>query len=177
MTGHGVSSGAYFVIPDEPPRLILRNAGGVTAARKCSRLIDNLFPKDVFMAIAYWCILITALLPYLWVVVAKQSGQRYNNRDPRGWLARQENPRTHRANAAQLNGFESFPAFVAGVLMAQLAGVPVATITVLAVAFTVARFLHGLFYVADQHLLRSLVWFAGFASALALIALAALRVG
>ena len=128
------------------------------------------------MAIAYWCILIAALLPYVWVFVAKQSGERYNNRDPRSWQSKQTNPRSQRAHAAHLNGFESFPAFVAGVLMAQLAGVPHATITLLAIVFVVARVLHGVFYIANVHALRSLVWLVGFASALALIAMAALKV-
>ena len=128
------------------------------------------------MAIAYWCILIAALLPYLWVAVAKGSGERYNNRDPRTWQAKQTNPRSHRANAAHLNGFESFPAFVAGVLMAQLAGVAPATINLLAVVFVIARVLHGAFYLANQHTLRSSVWTIGFVSAAALIVKAALKV-
>ena len=74
------------------------------------------------MAIAYWCILIAALLPYVWVFIAKR-GPRYDNRDPRGWLAKQDNPRAHRANSAQFNAFEAFAPFAAGVLMAQFAGV------------------------------------------------------
>ena len=128
------------------------------------------------MAIAYWCILIAALLPYVWVFVAKQSGERYNNRDPRSWQSKQTNPRSQRAHAAHLNGFESFPAFVAGVLMAQLAAVPHATITLLAIVFVAARVLHGVFYITNVHALRSLVWLVGFASALALIVMAALKV-
>lgn len=128
------------------------------------------------MSITYWCILIAAVLPYLWVTIAKQSGERYNNRDPRGWQAKQTNPRSHRANAAQLNGFESFPAFVAGVLMAQLAGVPVGTIDTLAIVFVAARVFHGIFYIANQHALRSLVWLVGFVSALALMVMAALKI-
>ena len=128
------------------------------------------------MAIAYWCILVAALLPYVWVYVAKSSGERYNNRDPRAWQARQTNPRSLRAHAAHLNGFEAFPAFVAGVLMAQLAGVAPATINALAIAFVVARVLHGALYLANQHYLRSLAWLAGFACAIALIALAAMRI-
>ena len=128
------------------------------------------------MSIAYWCILIAALLPYLWVSFAKKTGERYNNRDPRDWQAKQTNPRSNRAHAAHLNGFESFPAFVAGVLMAQLAGVAPATINLLAIAFVVARVLHGVFYVANVQALRSLVWLVGFASAIALIVLAALRI-
>jgi uncharacterized MAPEG superfamily protein len=128
------------------------------------------------MAIAYWCILITALLPYLWVGIAKQSGERYNNRDPRGWQARQTQPRSLRAHAAQLNAFEAFPAFVAGVLMAQLAGVTPAIITMLALVFTVARLLHGVFDVTDQHQLRSLMWLIGLGSVLALMVLAAISI-
>jgi uncharacterized MAPEG superfamily protein len=128
------------------------------------------------MIIAYWCILIAALLPYVWVFVAKQSGERYNNRDPRSWQAKQTNPRSMRAHAAHLNGFESFPAFVAGVLMAQLAGVAHGVIGLLAIVFVIARVLHGVFYIANMHTLRSLVWLVGSASALALIVLAALKV-
>ncbi len=128
------------------------------------------------MAIAYWCILIAALLPYVWVSIAKQSGERYNNREPRSWQSKQTNPRSQRAHAAHLNGFESFPAFVAGVLMAQLAGVPHATITLLAIVFVVARVLHGVFYITNVHALRSLVWAVGFGSALTLMVKAALQV-
>ena len=129
------------------------------------------------MAIAYWCILIAALLPYVWVFIAKQSGgDRYNNHDPRSWQDKQTNPRSRRANAAQLNGFESFPAFVAGVLMAQLAGVDPRTISLLAIVFVVGRVLHGVFYVTNRASLRSLSWLVGMLCVLALIVMAALKV-
>lgn len=126
---------------------------------------------------AYWCVLIAALLPYLWVSIAKSSGERYNNRDPRGWLARQDNPRVHRANAAQLNAFEAFAPFAAGVVLAQLAGVPDARVAALALAFVVLRVLHGLFYIANLHGLRSLSWFGALGCVLTLLAQAALRIG
>ncbi|MET0893030.1 MAG: MAPEG family protein, partial [Pseudoxanthomonas sp.] len=105
------------------------------------------------------------------------SGERYNNRDPRDWQTKQTNPRSQRAHAAHLNGFESFPAFVAGVLMAQLAGVNPMTINLLAIVFVIARILHGVFYINNVQALRSLVWFVGFASAIALIVMAALKIG
>ena len=121
------------------------------------------------MSIAYWCILVTALLPYLWVFIAKRSGDRYNNRNPRAWMAKQEgNYKVQRANAAHLNGFEAFPAFVAGV--------PADTITPLAIGFVVARVLHGVFYLTDKHSLRSLSWLVGMLCAVGLMVLAALRV-
>ncbi|NUS61059.1 MAG: hypothetical protein HOQ01_08940 [Lysobacter sp.] len=129
------------------------------------------------MAMAYWCVLVAAMLPYVWTTVAKASGERYDNRDPRGWLARQTNPRVHRANAAQLNAFEAFAPFAAGVLMAQFAGVPEAHVAGLAVAFVVFRLLHGVVYTLGmKHSLRSLLWFGGLACVVALMVLAALRV-
>ena len=128
------------------------------------------------MSTAYWCVLIAAILPYVWVAVAKMR-PGYNNRNPRAWMAKQEgNYKVQRANAAHLNGFEAFPAFVAGVLMAQLAGVPADTITPLAIGFVVARVLHGVFYLTDKHSLRSLSWLVGMLCAVGLMVLAALRV-
>jgi len=127
------------------------------------------------MAIAYWCILIAAFLPYVWVTVAKGAGERYNNRDPREWLAKQDNPRTHRANAAQLNAYEAFAPFAASVLMAQVAGVDPARISLLAMAFVALRVLHGVFYVSGIHALRSLVWFGGFGVVVWLMVQAALN--
>jgi uncharacterized MAPEG superfamily protein len=130
------------------------------------------------IAVAYWCVLVAALLPYLWTSVAKASGERYDNRDPRGWMARQTEPRVHRANAAQLNAFEAFAPFAAGVVFAQLAGVAEARIAWLAVAFVVFRALHGVVYTMGlKHSLRSLVWAGGMACVVALFVLAALRVG
>lgn len=128
------------------------------------------------MTIPYLCILIAALLPYLWVAISKASGTRYDNRDPRGWLAKQENPRAHRANSAQLNAFEAFAPFAASVLMAQFAGVGAHAITYLSVAFVIARLLHGVFYVGNRFLLRSLVWAVGFACVFALMAMAIYRI-
>ena len=129
------------------------------------------------LATAYWCVLIVALLPYLWVSIAKATGQRYDNRDPRGWMARQDNPRTVRANAAHLNSFEAFAPFAAGVVLAQIAGVSPERIALLAVGFVVLRVLHGIFYIANAHALRSAAWFGAFACVLGLLAQAALRAG
>lgn len=128
------------------------------------------------MAVAYWCILLAALLPYMWVAVAKSGAPGYDNRDPRSWLARQDSRRVRNANAAHQNAFEAFPAFAASVLMAQLAGVDPARIGLLAMAFVALRVLHGLFYIGGIHRLRSLAWFGGLACVLALLAQAALRI-
>jgi uncharacterized MAPEG superfamily protein len=129
-------------------------------------------------AVAYWCLLVLAVLPYLWIATAKaRAGTRYDNRDPRLWLARQQSPLTQRAHAAHLNGFEAFALIAAGLLMAQLAGVPAPTAATLMLVITLARIAHGISYIAGKAQVRSAVWFIGFGCTLALFALAALRVG
>lgn len=128
------------------------------------------------MSIAYWCILIAAALPYVWVSLAKSGAPDYNNKDPRGWVAKQDSYRVRNANGAHLNAFEAFAPFAAGVLMAQFAGVDPARISMLAMAFVAFRILHGIFYLTAIHAMRSLVWFGGFACVVALMALAALKI-
>ena len=128
------------------------------------------------MTLAYACVLFAAFLPYVWTVIAKRSGSRFNNHDPRQWLEKQEDPRSRRANAAQKNAFEAFPAFAAGVVMAQLAGVDPRTIGWLAVVFVISRVLHGVFYIGNKASMRSLVWLVGFACVMALLALAAIHI-
>lgn len=127
------------------------------------------------MSTAYWCILIAALLPYVWVAFAKTGAPGYNNKDPRGWIARQDSYRVRNAHAAHLNAFEAFAPFAAGVLMAQLAGVDHALIGQLSMAFIACRVLHGVFYLASIPLARSLVWFGGIGCVIALLAQAAMK--
>lgn len=128
------------------------------------------------LATAYWCVLIAALLPYLWVAIAKASAPRYDNRDPRGWVARQEHPRLKRAYSAHLNALEAFAPFAAAVVLAQLGGVAHPRIALLALVFVSLRVLHGVAYIADQAALRSLAWFGALACVVALLVQAALSV-
>ena len=129
------------------------------------------------MLIAYSCILIAACLPYLWTVVAKTGAPGYNNKDPRGWIAKQDSYRVRNAYHAHLNAFEAFPAFAAAVLMAQFAQVDAQHVAWLSMAFIAFRILHGIFYIAALQTLRSLAWLGGFACVVALMLSAATRVG
>lgn len=129
------------------------------------------------MSIAYWCILIAAVLPLVWVAFAKSGASGYNNKDPRGWVAKQDGYRVRNAYNAHLNAFEAFPPFAAGVLMAQFAGVDPGHVNLLAIAFIGFRILHGVFYLASIAAMRSLVWMGGFACAIGLMVLAALKLG
>ncbi len=123
------------------------------------------------MILAFWCVLVAGLLPLACSYVAKGSGvragARFDNREPRAWLARQSGL-SARANAAQANGWEAFPFFAAGVVIAVLQHVPVATIDVLALVFVAARVAYIACYVANAATLRSLCWLVGFAASMGL---------
>lgn len=126
------------------------------------------------ISIAYACVFVAALLPYIWVGIAKAGARGYDNRDPRAWIARQDNPRLQRAYAAHLNAFEAFPIFAAGVALARLAGVADERIALLALVFIAARVLHGLLYLTGHATLRSVAWLVGITCSLTLLAQAAM---
>jgi uncharacterized MAPEG superfamily protein len=119
------------------------------------------------MMIAYSCVLLAGLMPYLWVSYAKFTGLGYNNKAPRDFLAKLEGSRA-RAHWAHLNAFEAFPLFAAGVIIAQLASVPAQQINTLAVSFVLLRLLYGVCYIKNWHLARSGVWGLALACTLAL---------
>ncbi len=128
------------------------------------------------MTLAYWCVLIAIVLPYLATASAKFFGAGYGpraNSDPRAFLAGLEGWRK-RADNAQLNGFEVTPAFAAAVIIAQLAGgAEQALLDQLAGAFVASRVLYFLCYLADWGPLRSLVWFVGMGLIVSLFVVAA----
>jgi len=113
------------------------------------------------LTIAFWCLLIVAVLPIVCAGIAKVGGEAYDNHNPREWLDRQEGFRK-RATAAQQNSWEAFGFFTAAVFVAHASGGPSEAVDQMAIAFVVARALFILTYVADWAMVRSLVWFAGF---------------
>ena len=119
------------------------------------------------MPIALWCVLVAAVLPIVCVGIAKAKGPRYDNRNPRAWLAQQTGVAA-RAAAAQQNHFEAFPLFAVAVLVAILGGGVIDRINLLAIAFIVVRVLYTVCYLANWAPLHSLMWFAGFALCVAL---------
>jgi len=119
------------------------------------------------MTIGYWCVLIAAILPYIFVVSAKRLVPGYNNHDPRGY-SEQLTGWPKRAYYAQINGFEAFAPFAAGVIIAHQMVALQSHIDVLAVSFILARILYGILYIANIALLRTLVWALGFACTIGL---------
>lgn len=119
------------------------------------------------MTIGFWCVLVAGFLPYFGTLTAKIGGERFDNSNPRDWLNAQSGFRK-RANAAQHNSFEAFPFFAAAVIIAHIAGAPQGRIDLFAVVFVLARLFYIAFYVADMATLRSLAWFVGLGSVVAL---------
>jgi uncharacterized MAPEG superfamily protein len=116
---------------------------------------------------ALWCVLIAGLLPYAATLTAKVGGAKFDNANPRDWLASQSGFR-RRANSVQLNAFEAFPLFAVAVLVAQMLGAPQGRVDMLAIVFVAARVAYLGFYLADLATLRSLSWFVGLACAVAI---------
>ncbi len=123
------------------------------------------------MLVAYLCILIAAVLPYVFVGYAKFATKGYDNSKPREFLERQEG-RGKRAHYAHLNSFEAFPAFAAAVIIAHLSAVPQASITALALSFVILRVIYGILYILDKPTSRSIVWFMAFGCMISLFVLA-----
>ena len=129
------------------------------------------------MTIANWCILIACAMPTATVGLAKISSVklgrgdgRYSNRQPREWANDLQGWR-RRANAAQQNGFEALPLFIAGVLLAQQAHADQGRIDMLAMGFIAIRVAYVACYLANLATLRTVVWVAGVLACVALFAI------
>jgi uncharacterized MAPEG superfamily protein len=125
-------------------------------------------------SVAYWCVLIAALLPIVCAGLAKYRGfgkprskGGYDNNEPRAWLARQEGWAA-RANAAQANSFEALPFFIGAVIIAHQLGAPQTRVDILAVLFITLRIIYIAMYVAGLGTVRSAIWGLAFLANLAI---------
>lgn len=116
------------------------------------------------LTIAYWCILVAALLPIVCAGIAKYGTLRtspreggFDNNNPRAWMALQTDWRA-RANAAQANTFEALPFFFAAVIIAHQLQASQMRLDILAVGFIALRMAYILMYVRDRASARSIVW-------------------
>ena len=116
--------------------------------------------------VAYWCVLVAALLPMACSLIAKYGLLRvppqhggFDNNNPRAWLGRQSDWRA-RANAAQANTFEALPFFFAAVIIAHLLQANQTQVDLLALLFLVLRMAYVIMYVANLASARSGIWAA-----------------
>jgi uncharacterized MAPEG superfamily protein len=115
------------------------------------------------MTVAFWCVLIAALLPYVPFGLVRG----LDPKTPRVGVDKLTG-RAARAHGAHLNAFEAFAPFAAAVVIAHIVEGPSAVINVLAALWVVARLGHIGFYLADQQPLRSLAFTVGLVLTLAI---------
>ena len=128
------------------------------------------------MTIAKWCVLAACMLPIATIGIAKLSTGRqsrknggYDNFNPRLWANKLDGWQ-QRAHAAQINGFEALPLFIAGVLYAQISQTPQGSIDQLALAFVALRIAYVAVYLMNLPKLRTLIWMGGMGVSIALLA-------
>jgi uncharacterized MAPEG superfamily protein len=114
--------------------------------------------------VAYWCILVAALLPLVCAGIAKagtfgkplrEGG--YDNDNPRAWWARQTDWRA-RANGAMANSFEALPFFFAAVIIAHQLGAHQGLLDIFAFLFVVLRMMYIMMYISGMGTPRTVLW-------------------
>ena len=128
------------------------------------------------MTVPFWCLAIVCFLPYVWgfasIPARKQQLGRIDNKDPRAQQA-QLSGLGARAIGAHKNSFEAIAVFAPAVIVAHLAGADPVWSSRLAQIFVSARLVHGMFYLLDLDILRSLVFGVALACDVGLFVLAA----
>jgi uncharacterized MAPEG superfamily protein len=132
------------------------------------------------MTVTFWCLVIACFLPYVWggASIPERRSQlgSIDNKNPRAQQA-QLTGRGARSIAAHKNGFEAIAVFAPAVIVAHLAGADAGWSARWAELFILARVLHGVFYLMDLDILRSLSFGVAIACDVALFTLAARAAG
>lgn len=128
------------------------------------------------MTVPFWCLAIVCFLPYVWSFYAMAERQRQlgtvDNANPRAQQA-QLTGRGAWAVGAHKNAFEAIAVFGPAVIVAHLAGADAVWSARWAELFVAARLLHGIFYVTNLDVLRSLAFGVALTASVALFVLAA----
>lgn len=119
------------------------------------------------MTTPLWCLVLVALLPYLLSFCGSYFRMRQlgaiDNKHPRLQVAKLEGVGA-RAYAAQANAWEALAVFTAALVVLHLANPEAArgaTAANLSLGFLATRIAHPVAYLADQDMLRSLVFTVG----------------
>ena len=123
------------------------------------------------MPLAYWCVLVAALMPIGLAGYAK-AGSGGDNHNPRDTVL---TGAKRRAYAAHENAFESFPFFAAAVLTATTLGASISTVNILAALFIVVRLVHAVLYINDAASARSMAYAVGLFLNIAIFVLPAFK--
>ncbi len=124
------------------------------------------------MTTPFWCLLVGCLLPYILTGVGaalrKGALGSLDNKHPRLQATRLEEGAAARALHAQANAWEALPVFASGVVVAHLASADVQTSAYLAMGWVAARVVHGIVYLANLDMVRSLAFTVGLGCAIGL---------
>lgn len=128
--------------------------------------VDSLRLTIVLMVVA-------VLLPFICAITAKMTGGfgLKDNATPREFLASTQGV-SARLHAAQLNSFEGLAIFLAAVLVALYAFVPIDIINQMAAVYVSSRLLFIFSYALNLPMIRSVSWAIGLVSCLGLFGLA-----
>jgi uncharacterized MAPEG superfamily protein len=120
------------------------------------------------MPLAYWCVLIAALLPLPLVAYAKSASRdNHNPRDSAGNLQ----GANRRAYAAHQNTYENFPFFAAAVIVAITQGATISTVNTLAAIYIALRIAYAACYITDAASLRSVAYLLALVTNIAIFVL------
>ncbi|MDO6836681.1 MAPEG family protein [Pseudoalteromonas carrageenovora] len=118
------------------------------------------------------CALLAVLMPYFAkvpVAVAMAKLGRYDNKHPRSQQAKLLTGFGARALAAHQNCFESLTVFAVAIAVVLGTNSVNAVTETLAVTHIISRILYCVFYYMNLDIIRSLVWFIGLGTAIAMI--------
>ncbi len=116
------------------------------------------------MTIAYWCVLVTFVLPYIWVAIARIPGITLDkNLIPR-IVSESLTGFRQRTYWAHLNALEVAGPFAATVIIGHQLQLNQNTLDTLALVFVGFRVAHAMAYMANQGVLRTLMFAGGFLS-------------
>ena len=124
------------------------------------------------MPLAYWCVLIAALMPVVLAAYAK-AGSR-DNHHPRDSVPGLPDAK-RRAYAAHQNAYENFPFFAVAVIVATTQGASISTVNILAALYIVLRGVHAVLYITDAASARSAAYAAALLVNIAIFVLPAFR--
>ncbi|GGO84626.1 membrane protein [Marinobacterium nitratireducens] len=113
------------------------------------------------MPVVLYVLFFVSILPVLLAGVgnffrARQFGA-FDNHHPRLQQAQLEGTGA-RVQAAQANAWEALMVFGSSCFIAYASGVPLESLSLVALVFLLCRILHAIFYIADLAMLRSLIF-------------------
>jgi uncharacterized MAPEG superfamily protein len=124
------------------------------------------------MPIAYWCVLVAALMPIALAAYAKSGS--YDNHAPRD-AAGQLSGAKRRAYAAHENAYDNFPFFAVAIIAALSFGATPSTVNLLALLYIAFRIAHAALYIGDKASLRSMAYAGALFTNIAIFVLPAFK--